>query len=58
VEEAFEAGVHGALHRPEQESGDAIVLTHGAGSNANAPPTAASLRILNLDDLMNEPPQR
>jgi predicted alpha/beta-hydrolase family hydrolase len=38
VEEAFESGaVRGYVHRPEQESGDAIVLTHGAGSNANAP---------------------
>jgi predicted alpha/beta-hydrolase family hydrolase len=38
VEEAFESGgVRGCVHRPEQESGDAIVLTHGAGSNANAP---------------------
>jgi uncharacterized protein len=38
VAEAFESGgVRGFVHRPEQESGDAIVLTHGAGSNANAP---------------------
>ena len=38
MEEAFESGgVRGFVHRPEQESGDAIVLTHGAGSNANAP---------------------
>ena len=38
MEEAFEAGgIRGILHQPEQESGDAIVLTHGAGSNANAP---------------------
>jgi uncharacterized protein len=29
--------VRGFLHRPEQPSGDAMVLTHGAGSNANAP---------------------
>jgi hypothetical protein len=29
-----------------------------AATTAIAPPTAASLRILNLDDLMNEPPQR
>jgi len=38
VDEAFESGgVRGFVHRPEQESGEAIVLTHGAGSNANAP---------------------
>lgn len=32
--ETFEAGF---LHRPEQPTGDALVLTHGAGSNCNAP---------------------
>jgi predicted alpha/beta-hydrolase family hydrolase len=38
VEEPFTVdGVRGILHRPEQESGDAIVLTHGAGSNADSP---------------------
>ena len=38
MDEAFESGgVRGFVHRPEQESGEAIVLTHGAGSNANAP---------------------
>ena len=38
MEELFERdGVRGVLHRPEQESGDAIVLTHGAGSNADSP---------------------
>jgi predicted alpha/beta-hydrolase family hydrolase len=30
-------GVRGVLHRPDGPSGDAIVLTHGAGSNANSP---------------------
>lgn len=29
--------VHGYLHRPATASGDGIVLTHGAGSNARAP---------------------
>ncbi len=29
-------GIRGTLHRPEQESGDAIVLTHGAGADADA----------------------
>jgi predicted alpha/beta-hydrolase family hydrolase len=38
MEETFTAdGIRGVLHRPEQESGDAIVLTHGAGSNADSP---------------------
>jgi predicted alpha/beta-hydrolase family hydrolase len=36
--EAFEtAGVRGVLHRPPFPNGDAFALTHGAGSNANAP---------------------
>src|SRR5258705_1752113 len=36
--EPFATGmVRGFLHRPEQPSGDAIVLTHGAGSNCQAP---------------------
>ncbi len=30
-------GVQGVLHEPEPASGDGLVLTHGAGSNANAP---------------------
>jgi len=38
VEEAFEAeGVHGVLHRPNRQAGDALALTHGAGSNCHAP---------------------
>jgi predicted alpha/beta-hydrolase family hydrolase len=38
MEEAFRTSlVTGTLHRPEQESGDAIVLAHGASSNADAP---------------------
>lgn len=38
MESKFEAGgVRGVLHRPDAPSGDAIVLTHGAGSNANSP---------------------
>ena len=38
MEEPFAAGlIRGTLHRPEQESGDAIVLAHGTGSNSNAP---------------------
>lgn len=34
VAEEFEAGW---LHRPERPNGNALVITHGAGSNANAP---------------------
>ena len=29
--------VRGTLHQPDSANGNAIVLTHGAGSNANAP---------------------
>jgi len=38
VEAAFESdGVCGTLHRPRNSTGDALILTHGAGSNAQAP---------------------
>ena len=39
MEEHFETSlIRGALHRPSENlSGDAIVLTHGAGSNSDAP---------------------
>jgi len=37
VEPFATSGVRGFLHRPEAPNGNAIVLTHGAGSNANAP---------------------
>ena len=38
MEQAFEADeVRGVLHTPEHATGDALALTHGAGSNANAP---------------------
>jgi predicted alpha/beta-hydrolase family hydrolase len=38
MEDKFEAeGVRGVLHQPEHPNGDAIALTHGAGSNCNAP---------------------
>ena len=30
-------GVRGVLHQPDDANGDAFILTHGAGSNANAP---------------------
>jgi predicted alpha/beta-hydrolase family hydrolase len=38
MEHAFDAqGVRGILHQPEHATGDAIALTHGAGSNFEAP---------------------
>ena len=38
METAFESdGVFGTLHRPDNPTGDALILTHGAGSNAQAP---------------------
>src|SRR5947207_1733312 len=38
TEEPFQTAlVRGVLHRPDQESGDAILLAHGAGANMNAP---------------------
>ena len=42
MEEPFESdGVCGTLHRPDTPSGDALILTHGAGSNAQAPSAGA-----------------
>ncbi|HZR66218.1 MAG TPA: hypothetical protein VFA85_13775 [Terriglobales bacterium] len=32
--QAIDPAVRGFLHRPETASGDALVLTHGAGGNA------------------------
>jgi uncharacterized protein len=38
MEEPFEnGGIGGVLHRPESPRGDALALTHGAGSNHTAP---------------------
>jgi predicted alpha/beta-hydrolase family hydrolase len=38
MEQVFEADdLRGVLHTPEQPNGDALALTHGAGSNAGAP---------------------
>jgi hypothetical protein len=38
MEQVFETDeLRGVLHTPEQASGDALALTHGAGANANAP---------------------
>lgn len=38
TEQVFDAeGVRGVLHQPEHAAGDAIALTHGAGSNCHTP---------------------
>jgi uncharacterized protein len=37
VEDSVEPRVRGYLHASEKANGDALVLTHGAGSNAGAP---------------------
>lgn len=37
VDEAVAPNVRGFLHVPETSNGDALVLTHGAGSSATAP---------------------
>jgi hypothetical protein len=45
MEAAFESdGVYGTLHQPDNPSGDALILTHGAGSNAQAPLLAGVAR--------------
>jgi hypothetical protein len=45
MEEPFESGgVCGTLHRPDNPLGDALILTHGAGSNAHAPLLAGVAR--------------
>jgi uncharacterized protein len=36
-ESTVDPPVRGFLHKPEHSNGDALVLTHGAGSNAQAP---------------------
>lgn len=47
MEAPFEsAEVRGILHRPAHPSGDAFALTHGAGSNHNAPLLVALSRAL------------
>src|ERR1039458_5354238 len=38
MEQIFdESSVRGIIHTPARPTGDALALTHGAGSNANAP---------------------
>ncbi|MBV8072391.1 MAG: alpha/beta fold hydrolase [Acidobacteriaceae bacterium] len=43
--------VHGFLHRPEPDSGDGVVLSHGAGSNCNAPLLIAVAEAFSLAGL-------
>jgi uncharacterized protein len=45
--EPFEIdGLSAAVHRPENPTGDAIILAHGAGSNFNAPILILTARAL------------
>jgi len=37
ADSSLDPSVRGFLHRPEKPSGDGLVLTHGAGSNCQAP---------------------
>jgi len=37
VDDSLNPAVRGFLHSPEDPNGDALILTHGAGSNCNAP---------------------
>ena len=37
LDSATEPAVRGYLHRPESPNGDALILAHGAGSNAQSP---------------------
>jgi predicted alpha/beta-hydrolase family hydrolase len=37
LDRTIEPNVRGWLHRPEAPAGDGLILTHGAGSNAQAP---------------------
>ena len=41
AENSLDPPVRGFLHTPEIANGDGVILTHGAGSNANAPLLAA-----------------
>ena len=36
-DDSFDPPVHGVVHLSENANGDALILTHGAGSNCNAP---------------------
>ncbi len=41
VDTSFDSPVRGFIHRPSAANGDGIVLTHGAGSNAQSPSLGA-----------------
>lgn len=41
AENSLDPPVRGFLHTPEAANGDGLIVTHGAGSNANAPLLAA-----------------
>ena len=57
LDTATEPAVRGYLHRPESPNGDALILAHGAGSNAQSPLlvavagafTDAGLTVLRID---------
>jgi len=36
-DDTVDPAIHGFLHSPASSNGDALILTHGAGSNCNAP---------------------
>src|SRR5277367_2822369 len=37
IDDSLNPAVRGFLHSPANANGDALILTHGAGSNSNAP---------------------
>jgi len=37
LDDSLNPAVHGLLHSPDKPNGDALILTHGAGSNCTAP---------------------
>ena len=48
-EDAVTPAVRGFLHRPASPNGDGLVLSHGAGSNANAPLLIALAETFSAD---------
>ncbi len=46
VDTAVDPQVRGFIHRPAASAGDALVLTHGAGSNSRAPLLVALTEVL------------
>ena len=45
LDSSAEPAVHGFLHHPETSTGDGLVLTHGAGSDCNAPLVVALAEV-------------